>query len=566
MKSFKVLIGVIVCVLMFISSKHSLATDINTDPDVQKEISHENWMPGTGKYDLFSSSSEVPGSRGTVTKIDSNINIIKTSSIRSGSVLIEQANIEATHNFTKTFFNHPYTEHRPSTVTRSDSSSTIVKTENKKISLGLIWNGRWVHPDNGYDGEQGGGFPAPIGAVDYHNYTITGTASGTYVLSTQEQQKYDVAPANNHPVKGVLNLNDQNLIASSDQSFGVDNKKWNQPEATLDEIKKDYFKFIYSVPSKEELDLEKIIVKDYPEEVINNVVDLIGGAATGTPEASADAAWLSLNVIAEGGYYAGLGEVYLKDKSGIIDETEAVKEIIALEKGKKQIKEVAENIKEKGESKTEEWKNRLDGTLGYTPDSFMDQWGEFIGIPGIPVGVLSKLNKASNFNRIDKINKINILGEASQGLQKNIKISKIKDTGVDDVWSMKPLTPEGRGYYIDALLGNNLGPRFPVVDKLDGKVLTSIKSLDTSLPSYQTASGIKGVLKKDIDTLKSFKEGSKEGSKVTPSLYNKKVLEIAIPENSLNTEQVKVINEMHKYAKSIDNGTDSVELTITIVK
>lgn len=49
-----------------------------------------------------------------------------------------------------------------------------------------------------------------------------------------------------------------------------------------------------------------------------------------------------------------------------------------------------------------------------------------------------------------------------------------------------------RGMEIDAKLGGNLPPFFPTIDKFENGVVTSIKSVDLTAPTYQNASDPRG--------------------------------------------------------------------------
>ena len=128
----------------------------------------------------------------------------------------------------------------------------------------------------------------------------------------------------------------------------------------------------------------------------------------------------------------------------------------------------------------------------------------------------------------------------------------------DNVWKKGPAK---RGEIIDDALGNNLGRNFPVIDKLENGVITSIKSIDLSLPSYQTAKGIYNKLRRDVDNLDDFTWKQWGGKKVDMKDYSSKKLEIAVQDMKITAEQRSGIEMVKAYAKE-----KGIEVIITVVK
>ena len=452
MGNYNVLTSILASILMFVNTGVSFSGDIITDPDVQKEVSSDNWKPGSGKYTLF-------GSRGTVIESNSSVDIVKTSSVRAGSVLIEQANISATHSFTMGFSDHPYTEHSPGTKIKSASNSTTIKTDDKNVSINLNWNGERVHPANGYDGEQGGGYPVPIGAVDYHNYTVTGIASGMYFLSSQEQQKYEVAPVNiQRPVYHLVpidvqsglgpTLDDQylgykyyyakNKIVSGDPDYDYDNPEfYNNLVVSSDST----FGVRSSVvgPDRQQSGVGTYLgyegfglndgndFKPYSEYFLETSVDFGGGVITGIPEAITGTASLPVDGL---GYLVDTkGDDLISLEKGLVDIVNTVNTNFDLGYDKYidvaelvidqheiiknsavgGIKNITIPIKQKGSEGTKYLENKLEGVLGYKPGSPGDKAGKFFSLatpPGSALVVNSsiKLFKSSSktFNIVAK--------------------------------------------------------------------------------------------------------------------------------------------------------------------
>ncbi len=125
-------------------------------------------------------------------------------------------------------------------------------------------------------------------------------------------------------------------------------------------------------------------------------------------------------------------------------------------------------------------------------------------------------------------------------------------------WTKGPIT---RGNIIDRALGNNLGRTFPTVDKLENGVLTSTKSLDVLAPTYQNEVAMFGRMKADIDALKGFQSGMRNGVFVSEADFTRKVFELALPEAQLTAQQLNAINLAKQYA--IDAG---IGFRIVVVK
>ena len=88
-----------------------------------------------------------------------------------------------------------------------------------------------------------------------------------------------------------------------------------------------------------------------------------------------------------------------------------------------------------------------------------------------------------------------------------------------------------RGKRIDKAkaIRNNLGDYFPTVDRLSGKVLSSNKSYDTTLPSYLNAKKWLSTMKRDINKLKNFTEMDWNERLVDEMSYDIKRLNIVLP-------------------------------------
>ncbi|MBQ9259873.1 MAG: MafB family polymorphic toxin [Neisseriaceae bacterium] len=129
-----------------------------------------NYLPG-GKYRLFG------GGRGTVTNVENNIRVGGGLTQQVGNLAISTTTYQGGLSYAQEFHNHGWRVHSPfANTARQDFHS-----KNGKIAQGggatltdLSVTGYEIHPADGYDGEQGGGYPTPTGARDEYLYLVNG--------------------------------------------------------------------------------------------------------------------------------------------------------------------------------------------------------------------------------------------------------------------------------------------------------------------------------------------------------------------------------------------------------
>ena len=110
-----------------------------------------------------------------------------------------------------------------------------------------------------------------------------------------------------------------------------------------------------------------------------------------------------------------------------------------------------------------------------------------------------------------------------------------------------------RGKRIDKAkaIRNNLGDYFPTVDRLSGKVLSSNKSYDTTLPSYLNAKKWLSTMKRDINKLKNFTEMDWNERLVDETSYDIKRLNIVLPNVELTKAQKAALKSLKAYADTL---------------
>ena len=107
-----------------------------------------------------------------------------------------------------------------------------------------------------------------------------------------------------------------------------------------------------------------------------------------------------------------------------------------------------------------------------------------------------------------------------------------------------------RGLEIERILGGNLPKNFPVIDKLENGVATSIKSLDLTAKSYNNGNGLYNTLKGYVNKLDNFTGATRGERTVEEGIdYTSKVLQVAIEPGKATLNQWEQIGKAMNYAK-----------------
>ncbi|WBB32011.1 hypothetical protein NM219_05600 [Parvimonas micra] len=129
-------------------------------------------------------------------------------------------------------------------------------------------------------------------------------------------------------------------------------------------------------------------------------------------------------------------------------------------------------------------------------------------------------------------------------LKLNTKVEKIKLRA--EIWLEDKFE---RGIEIDGLRGNNLGHNFPVIDKFENRIITSVKSKDLLVKTYQNGKKLEYTIKSDINKLIKFKTKKWNGHEVLTKDYSYKCLEVVVPNVTLSESQINCINNAIEYAE-----------------
>ncbi|MGL5954972.1 MAG: MafB family polymorphic toxin [Providencia rustigianii] len=168
--------------------------DISKDPFLNNALSIDNWLPG-GKNDDFS------GSRGNVSYQREAYSIMPLSNMKMGVFSVQNAVVGAQHYYEKSFSNHPHWSHSPFDEVTSNSSSEKQYGTGSQTGYDISWTNTMIHPANGYDGMQGGGYPEPVGAYDTYSVNLSGMAVATYFVPEFDRSEYNPNWADRNPLE-----------------------------------------------------------------------------------------------------------------------------------------------------------------------------------------------------------------------------------------------------------------------------------------------------------------------------------------------------------------------------
>jgi hypothetical protein len=117
------------------------------------------------------------------------------------------------------------------------------------------------------------------------------------------------------------------------------------------------------------------------------------------------------------------------------------------------------------------------------------------------------------------------------------------------VWNQ---TAFARGWAIEELLigARRLHPNFPVIDDFIEGVATSIKSLDLTAKTYQSASALISRLSGYAGKLSAFQGATFAGDTVAAGAIKERVLVVAFEEGAATIEQAKVLEDFMRLAKT----------------
>ena len=126
-----------------------------------------------------------------------------------------------------------------------------------------------------------------------------------------------------------------------------------------------------------------------------------------------------------------------------------------------------------------------------------------------------------------------------------------------NVWGKEPKL---RGSLIDKIY-NNLGQNFPVFDRIEGKTVISLKSIDLKAKTYQNKNVLAGKLKGYVDDIYTAELKHRKVENYRDRIhYNSKQLLLAVPNKELTGMNIEVLNSIKSYA-----GGKNISIRIVVI-
>jgi hypothetical protein len=150
-----------------------------------------------------------------------------------------------------------------------------------------------------------------------------------------------------------------------------------------------------------------------------------------------------------------------------------------------------------------------------------------------------------------------ILGGLATGVQQGIartsvgKVTQFKNVTPDTGGSFFDIPgPAPRGVAIEGALAKSAPasvatPRsYPVVDRVDpGGVVTSVKSVDLTLPSAQNVSALRNKVRGFVDKVDEFQGATREGFTIRPEDIQGRAVEVVVQKGKASAQQITALQE-----------------------
>ena len=142
----------------------------------------ESYMLG-GEYRLFGSG------RGAVSNLTGEYHETENFAVNAGNIAINNSSYKGHYEYQQDFSDHGSLRAtaNPSWFESKTSVEHLNTTTEDGLKLSAVYvKGREIHPADGYDGPQGGGYPEPTGARDEYSYSFKANITTIKVVSLEK--------------------------------------------------------------------------------------------------------------------------------------------------------------------------------------------------------------------------------------------------------------------------------------------------------------------------------------------------------------------------------------------
>ena len=140
----------------------------------------ESYMPG-GEYRLFGSG------RGAVSNLTGEYHETGNFAVNAGNIAINNSSYKGHYEYQQDFSGHGHEVHAPFSSSNSKIGLSKKGRPEDGLKISAVYvTGTEVHPADGYDGPQGGGYPEPTGARDEYSYTFKANVTTIKVVSIEK--------------------------------------------------------------------------------------------------------------------------------------------------------------------------------------------------------------------------------------------------------------------------------------------------------------------------------------------------------------------------------------------
>lgn len=129
-------------------------------------------------------------------------------------------------------------------------------------------------------------------------------------------------------------------------------------------------------------------------------------------------------------------------------------------------------------------------------------------------------------------------------------------TTLRGIWG---LTPEARWTAVEQQLGKNLPSNFPVIDKFEHGIATSIKSMDIAAQTYSNPAAIARVGQGYIDKVAGFQGRNWANVDIRASQITGRSLDLAVPPGASGAHK-QALQDLIRYGQQQGVRVNIVEL------